>query len=158
MRRAAVWWMYACIAGHLLVGVLLAAMADASLLDTYHRGIESAFWQGAAPSAARHQQTWWLALFGPTVQAAALWMAGLAWIGNRERSAAAWIALLAGLALWAPQDMLISLRAGAVVHVWIDAIALALMVPPLAYLAYIDFNKDQPADHAGSAPRASLAR
>ena len=149
MRRAAVWWLYACVAWHLLVGLLLASMADAPLLDNYHRGIESAFWHGAAPAAARQQQAWWLALFGPTVQAAALWMAGLVWIGNRERSTAAWIALLAGLAVWAPQDMLISLRAGAVVHVWIDAVALALMVPPLVYLSYIDFGKDRDAGRIG---------
>ena len=149
MRRAMVWWLYACIAGHLAVGVLLAALSDAAVLDAYHRGIESAFWQGSAPGAARQQQAWWLALFGPTVQAAAVWMAGLVWIGNRERSAAAWIALLAGLILWAPQDMLISLRADAVVHVWIDAIALAMMLPPLAWLAFIDFNKDRHADPIG---------
>jgi hypothetical protein len=138
LRLWAVRLTYASIAMHLLAGALLPLVADAALLDGYHRAIERAFWTADAPAAARAQQAWWLALFGPTIQAAAVWMGALAWIGTRERSSAAWGALIAGLVLWAPQDMLISLRAACWSHVWLDGVALATMLPPLCYLMLID--------------------
>jgi hypothetical protein len=132
---------WASIAGHLLVGALLPLIVNAPLLDGYHRGIEAAFWGGDAPPAARAMQNWWIALFGPTVQAAALWMGALAWIGERQRNAFAWGALIAGLLLWAPQDIAISLRAQCWNHVWLDCGALALMLPPLLCLYLIDRHK-----------------
>ncbi len=138
LRTWAVRLTYASIAGHLLVGALLPLVANAALLDGYHHGIESAFWGPVIPAAARAQQVWWISLFGPTVQAAAIWMGALAWIGDRQRSAFAWGALIAGIVLWAPQDMLISLRADAWIHVWIDGVAVACMLPPLVYLLCID--------------------
>jgi hypothetical protein len=36
--------------------------------------------------------------------------------------------------IWAPQDMLVSLRAGCWAHVTADAFALAVMLPPLMWL------------------------
>ncbi len=66
---------------------------------------------------------------------------GLAWIGDRQRLSFAWGALIAGLLLWAPQDMAISLRAGVWAHVWLDCFALAGMLPPLIYLYFIDRTK-----------------
>ena len=138
LRTWAVRLTYASIAGHLLVGALLPLTINAPLFDAYHRAIETAFWGAEIPAAARAQQVWWISLFGPTVQAAAIWMGALAWMGDRQRNAFAWGALIAGIVLWAPQDMFISLRAGCWIHVWIDFFALACMLPPLAYLFYID--------------------
>ena len=138
MRTWAVRLTYASIAGHLLVGALLPLIANAALFDGYHHAIETAFWGPDIPAAARAQQVWWISLFGPTVQAAAVWMAALAWMGDRQRNAFAWGALIAGIVLWAPQDMLISLRADCWAHVWIDSFALVCMLPPLFYLFYID--------------------
>lgn len=43
-----------------------------------------------------------------------------------------------GPVLWAPQDMLISLRADCWNHVWLDCVALAGMLAPLFYLFFID--------------------
>ena len=138
LRTWTIRWLYVVIAAHLIVGALLPWLSSLPLLDTYHEGIENAFWQGAAPAPARTQQLWWMALFGATVQAAAVWMGALAWIGARQRNATAWGALIAGLLLWAPQDMLVSLRAGCWHHVWLDAFALAAMLPPLFYLYFTD--------------------
>lgn len=120
------------------LGMLLPLIAGAPLFDGYHRAIETAFWGPAIPPEARAQQVWWISLFGPTVQAAAVWMAALAWMGDRQRNALAWGALIAGLVLWAPQDMLISLQANCWAHVWIDSFAVAAMLPPLIYLFVID--------------------
>lgn len=142
LRTWCVRLLYASIAGHLLVGGLLPIMADVSYLDPYHRSIETAFHGAAIPEHARAHQLWWIALFGPTVQAAAIWMAALAFIGDREKSAFAWGALIAGLVLWAPQDMAISLQRGVWFHVWIDTAALAIMLPPLFILFSIDRKKD----------------
>lgn len=127
--------MYAAIGVQLAVGIMLPWIGSAPIFDAYHRSIETAFWgQTAAPAAARAQQIWWIAFFGPTVQAASIWMAALTHIGDRMRSPAPWTWLIAGLLVWAPQDMLISLRADGWAHVWIDCLALATMLPPLAWL------------------------
>ena len=138
LRPWAVRAIYVSIAAHLLVGALLPLIANAALFDGYHRAIETAFWGADIPAVARAHQVWWISLFGPTVQAAAVWMGALAWIGSRQRSAAAWGALIAGIVLWAPQDIWISLRMGVWAHVWIDLFALACMLPPLVYLVLVD--------------------
>lgn len=138
MRTWAVRFTYASIAGHLAVGALLPLIANAGMFNGYHSGIETAFYGADIPAAARAHQVWWISLFGPTVQAAAVWMGALAWIGSRQRSAGAWGALIAGIVLWAPQDMWMSLQREVWVHVWIDTFALVCMLPPLFYLLYVD--------------------
>lgn len=140
LRTWAVRWTYAAIAAHLLVGLLLPWFAGAAVFDGYHNAIDTHFWgaDAPAPAPARAQQLWWIALFGPTLQSAALWMGALAVLGARHRSTFAWWALIGGLLLWAPQDMLISLRAACWYNVWLDAFALATMLPPLVYLALAD--------------------
>jgi hypothetical protein len=143
-RSWAVRLTYASIAVHLAVGMLLPLIANAALFKGYHSGIEHAFYGADIPAAARGHQVWWISLFGPTVQAAAVWMGALAWIGSRQRSAAAWGALIAGMVLWAPQDMWISLQMSVWPHVWIDVFALACMLPPLFYLFHVDRNKAVP--------------
>ncbi|MFM9434919.1 hypothetical protein ACFDR9_001981 [Janthinobacterium sp. CG_23.3] len=138
IRLWAVRWTYASAAAHLLVAVALPWIAGLALLDGYHGGIEAAFWGGAAPAAARAQQLWWITLFGATMQSVAIWMGALTWIGDRERSAVAWGALIAGIVVWAPQDMAISLRADCWPHVWLDCFIVVTMLPPLLWLLLHD--------------------
>jgi hypothetical protein len=135
--------MYAVVAAHLLVGVLLPLIAGAASLDFYHRSIEAYFWANNAPAAARAQQVWWISLFGPTVQAASIWMAVLVLMADKQRNPLAWLGLIAGLVVWAPQDILISLRANCVIHVWIDSLALLSMLPPLIWLMRHDWKKGE---------------
>ncbi|GHD65819.1 hypothetical protein [Jeongeupia chitinilytica] len=131
-------WLYGAALAHLVVGLALPWVADAALLDGYHRSIEPAFRGGTTPDGARALQVWWMSLFGPTIQGLALWMWALVRIGDVQRSVTAWGWLIAGLLLWAPQDMLVSLRAGAWIHVWVDVLALATMLPPLCWLWWRD--------------------
>ena len=138
LRTWAVRVTYFSIALHLLAGALLPLIVNAAVFDGYHHGIETAFWGADVPAQARAHQSWWISLFGPTVQAAAIWMGALAYIGAQHRSAFAWGALIAGILLWAPQDMFISLRAGCWNNVWLDCIAVAGMLPPLFYLFLSD--------------------
>lgn len=138
IRLWAVRLTYFSIALHLVVGALLPLIVNAGIFESYHRGIETAFWGAEIPDQVRAHQSWWIALFGPTVQAAAVWMGALAYLGDRQRSAFAWGALIAGIVLWAPQDIFISLRAGCWHNVWLDCFAVAGMLPPLLYLFYID--------------------
>jgi hypothetical protein len=144
LRTWAVRVTYASIAAHLIVGALLPWIVRLPLLEGYHHAIETEFWGASIPPASRALQTWWMSLFGPTVQAAAVWMGALAWMGARQRNAFAWGALIAGTVLWAPQDMLISLRANCWSHVWLDSFALAGMLPPLFYLFVIDRMEARP--------------
>ena len=133
-RCAVVRWMYAAAIAHLLVGAAIPWIAGASWLDAYHRGIEWHFWSTAAPEAARAQQVWWMSLLGATVQCASVWMLALVHLGNRLRKREVWGWLLAGLSVWAPQDMLLSWQAQVWSHVAIDVAALVAMAPPLVWL------------------------
>lgn len=143
LRRWAVRVTYASIALHLIVGALLPLIVNAPWLEAYHHAIETAFFGETVPPASRALQAWWISLFGPTVQAAAVWMGALAFIGDRQRNALAWGALIAGIVLWAPQDILISLRADCWRNVWLDCVAVAGMLPPLLYLYVVDRKKAQ---------------
>jgi hypothetical protein len=134
LRTWLVRWLYGVAAVHFLVGFVLPWISDLPLLDGYHRQLESAFWGSTAPQAARAQQIWWIALFGPTIQGLSLWMGALVRLGEYHRSSLAWGALILGLVIWAPQDIAISLQAAAWSHVWADCAALAVMLPPLAWL------------------------
>jgi hypothetical protein len=138
IRRWLVYWLYAAALAHLLAGVLLPWVSGLPFLDDYHRAIAAGFWHGAAPEQAHAQQAWWMALFGPTMQSVGLWMFALVQLGHRHRSAAVWAWLMAGIVLWAPQDMLLSLRAGVLANVWLDVFAVAAMLPPMAWLWRID--------------------
>ncbi|TDA43037.1 thiol-disulfide oxidoreductase DCC family protein [Burkholderia pyrrocinia] len=133
-RRIVVRWMYAAAIVHLLVGMAVPWLAGAPFVDAYHRGIELHFWAGAAPEPARAQQIWWMSLIGATVQCASVWMLALVHLGNRLRKRETWGWLLAGVLIWAPQDMLFSLQARVWGHVAIDAAALVAMIPPLVWL------------------------
>ncbi|MCA8257425.1 DUF393 domain-containing protein [Burkholderia sp. AU31624] len=133
-RRLVVTWMYCAAIAHLLVGIAVPWVAGAPWLDAYHRVIELHFWAKAAPDAARAQQIWWMSLMGATVQCASVWMLALVHLGNRLQKREVWGWLLAGLLIWAPQDMLFSLQAQVSGHVAIDAAALVAMVSPLVWL------------------------
>lgn len=137
-RRLLVRWIYLMVAVHLVVGVVLPLCANMAITDPYRRGIEDFFFGGEAPPAGRALHVWWISLLGPTVQAAAIWMAGLVVIGDKQRNAYAWLMLIVGLIVWAPQDMLISARAHCWVNLWIDAAVIAVMLPPLLWLCKID--------------------
>jgi hypothetical protein len=134
MRTMLIRWLLLVTAIHVAIGALLPWLADASVLNAYHAGIEGAFWQTDVPSQARGLQTWWMGLFGATVQVMALWMLALIHLANRLRHPPIWLWLIGGLLIWAPQDMLVSLRANCWPHVWADCAALAVMLPPLAWL------------------------
>lgn len=134
LRTWTIRWLLAVAAVHVVIGGLLPWIATSGVFDLYHAGVTSAFWPGAAPAQARGMQAWWLSLFGPTVLLMALWMIALIHLADRLRYARIWLWMVGGLLLWAPQDMLVSLRADYWPHVWIDLLALLAMVPPLLWL------------------------
>jgi hypothetical protein len=151
IRTWAVRWLLLVCAVHELVGALLPWAGGAPLFDAYHRGIVAAFWPGGAPPGAMALQAWWIALFGATIQAMALFMIALVRMADRLREPSIWLWLIVGLAVWAPQDVLVSLRADCWAHVAADAFALAVMLPPLAWLWRHD-RRDSPAAHAALSP------
>lgn len=140
-RKWAIRWLLLAAAVHVLLGALLPWLANAAVLNGYHAGIEGAFWPSGAPAGARELQTWWMSLFGPTIELTGLWMLALIHLGGQLRQPRIWLWLAGGLVLWAPQDMLVSLRAACWPHVWVDAAALALMLPPLLWLWRHDARK-----------------
>jgi hypothetical protein len=97
--------------------LFLPWISDFSMFEAYHRSVESGFWTHGAPAAARAQQ-WWISLF--VVPLFRDWRYGwgvLTRIGEHQRSTFAWNGLIIGIMVWASQDMIVSLRAGAWVHV-----------------------------------------
>jgi hypothetical protein len=129
-------WLYLITVGHLAVGVLLAWFSNLSLFDHYHQSISERF--GDLSVHAYAMQVWWISLFGATVQSLAIFMGVLTYVASKQRSAFVWGWMIIGLVLWAPQDMLISLQVDLWLHVWVDSIALAVMLPPLAVLWWLD--------------------
>ncbi len=134
LRRGLVLWLYAAGAGHLLAGLLLTWAGQHALFNDYLTHIEQAFWGTAAPAPGRAQQIWWLGLFGATLQSYSLYLLGLVHLGHRLRAPAAWAWLMAGILLWAPQDMWLSWQKGMHAHLWIDSFALLVLLPPLVWL------------------------
>lgn len=134
LRRWLVGWLYAAAAAHLLVGLAMTWLGDGGLFSAYHRDIAAAFWPDTPPAAGLALQHWWFALFGATLQAYAVYLGALVHLGNRSGKPAAWGWLIAGILLWAPQDIALSLQQGALSHLWADGLALFLLLPPLAWL------------------------
>lgn len=135
LRSALVVWLSAAAMVHLLAGLVLTWAGHSGLLDGYLLTIEQAFWAAdAAPVTARAQQVWWVAIFGATLQSFSLYMLALVSIGHRLRSPIVWGWLIAGIVLWAPQDMWISAQARVWSHLWVDGLALLTLLPPLIWL------------------------
>ncbi|KPZ06376.1 Uncharacterized protein ALO43_03040 [Pseudomonas tremae] len=134
LRRTLVAWLYAVAGAHVLGSLVFTWAGFAGLLDGYLTTLEQAFWTDAVPAAARTQQVWWMALFGATLQTYSVYMLALVHLGNRLKSAMPWGWLIAGLLLWAPQDIWISVRGGVWSHVWLDMAALLALLPPLIWL------------------------
>jgi hypothetical protein len=138
LRRALVGWLYAAAVTHLIVSIMLTWGGHSGLLDGYLRLIDESFRANSIPAAASEHQVWWLSLFGATLQSYSLYMLALVHLGNSSRSAAAWGWLIAGLLIWAPQDMAISMQAYAWPHLWMDGFALLTLLPPLFSLYFLD--------------------
>lgn len=133
-RRQCVRWLQAVALAHLGGGLMLTWAGHMAWFDGYFASIEQVFWSEAAPVAARQQQVWWMALFAATVQSYALYMLALIQVGDRFADHRVWAWLMAGLLLWAPQDLWLSLRVGLWSHGVIDGLALLALLPPLAWL------------------------
>lgn len=138
LRPWLIFWMYLIAFGHFACGVLLAWFSNLSFFDHYHQSILERF--GDLSVHAHEMQVWWISLFGATVQNLAVLMGVLTYLGSKQRSEFVWGWMIIGLILWAPQDMLISLQIDLWLHVWVDSIALLVMVPPLAVLWWLDRN------------------
>lgn len=139
-RHFFVFWLYGIALVHVAAGVLLPWVANSTWLENYHRSIEAGFWVENVPEGARALHVWWLSLFGPTIQTLGIWMFALIYMGEKHRSSFVWLLLFIGFAIWAPQDILISLRINAIEHVWIDMFVLVIVLPPLMRLWFLDRN------------------
>ena len=137
VRSWLVGWLYLVALGHLVVAVGVTWLADLPWFACYHQDILAAF--GLPLQAeAMELQLWWIALFGATLQAFALFMLALVYLANRYGHAGIWLLLAGAILLWAPQDILISIQKNVWAHVWIDLVAVVALVPPLLVLWWLD--------------------
>jgi hypothetical protein len=137
-RKWLVNWLYLVAGAHLLVGLAMSWMSSAPLFAQYHQEILGVFGVAVSQAEGLALQQWWLALFGATLQAFALLFLLLVYYAGRFRQAKAWLWLALVILIWAPQDMLISIRQGIWVHLWVDLAAVVAIVPPLVGLWYLD--------------------
>ncbi|OWT81066.1 hypothetical protein CEY04_01885 [Achromobacter sp. HZ28] len=134
LRRAMICWLYAVALGHLVVSLFLTWGGHTAPAAAYLARIEAVFWPGAVPAHTRELQQWWMSLFGATLQSYSVFMLVLVHLGNTLRAPGAWLGMMAGVLLWAPQDMYFSLSSGMTVNAWIDAAALLVLLVPVVWL------------------------
>lgn len=137
VRSWLVAWLYVIAFGHFVVAIGITWCADSPWFTSYHQDILTAF-GFPLPMGAMELQLWWISLFGATLQAFALFMLMLVYLANRYRHAYIWLLLAGVMLLWAPQDMFISIQKNIWVHVWADVAAVAVLVPPLFALGWLD--------------------
>jgi hypothetical protein len=145
LRKWLICWMYLLSFGHFAAGILLAWFANTQVFDHYHNSILGQINDFSA--TALQLQKWWVSLFGATLQNIAIFMGILTYVASKQRSGFVWGGMIIGLVVWAPQDMLISLQINLWLHVWVDLLALALMLPPLLILWWLDRTVDCRALH-----------
>ena len=136
LRNRLIVWLYLVTFGHFAAGILLAWFSHLAIFDHYHLTILNQI--GDTSVGARQLNSWWLSLFGATLQNLAILMGVLIFAANRHGKAYIWLWMIIGLLVWAPQDMLISMQLNLRLHLWVDAIALLLLLPPLVILYWVD--------------------
>ncbi len=136
LRNRLVVWLYLITFGHFSAGILLTWFSHLAIFDSYHLTILTQV--GDTSAGARQLNNWWLSLFGATLQNLAVLMGILIFVASKYGKAYIWLWMIIGLLVWAPQDMLISMQLNLRLHLWVDAFALLLLVPPLVTLYWID--------------------
>jgi hypothetical protein len=131
-------WLYLIALGHLVGAVAMTWLVKLPLFTDYHQSILAAFGFASAQQEVMALHTWWMSLFGATLQAFAIFLLALVYLANRYRNAVIWLLLASVILLWAPQDMVISLQRNVWSHVWVDLAAIIALVPPLLILWWLD--------------------
>lgn len=137
VRSWLVGWLYLIAFGHFVMAISITWCAGLPWFASYHQSILAAF-DLPLHAGAMEFQLWWIALFGATLQAFALFMLALMYLANRYRYAGIWLLLASVILLWAPQDIFISIQKNVWAHVWVDLAAVAALVPPLCVLWWLD--------------------
>ncbi len=120
---------------HLAIGLFIPAIAHSALFGHYSALLQAAFWPGQViPPETLDFQRWIVSLFGPTLASVGVVMIYLVRAGIRSDDTWPWNAILLALAVWAPGDIYISLLKDFWLHVWIDTLALLVIVPPVLVL------------------------
>lgn len=128
-------WLLALAWLHLAIGLAIPFIAYSALFDYYSALLQAAFWPGqSVPAETLSFQRWIVSLFGPTLASIGVVMIYLVRAGIRTNESWPWNAILLALLVWAPGDIGISLLKDFRLHVWIDAIALLAIVPPVLLL------------------------
>lgn len=141
VRTYLIYYLYAWVIIHLLVGLLLPWLKYFPILEPYHYSIESAFFGSSVPQSAKDLHLWWMGLFGATVQFASIYMGLLVYVGSKYKLNIIWKGMILGLIVWAPQDIFISLQYNIYSHVVMDMLVVIMLVPVLLWLNNIDTKK-----------------
>lgn len=138
VRPWLVFWLYLIGLSHLVGALSMTWLVDLPLFTDYHQNVLAAFGFASDQKEVMALHRWWMSLFGATLQAFSLFLLALVYFANRYRCAAMWLWLGAGILLWAPQDIYLSVHRGVWLHVWVDLAAVGAIVPPLCVLWWWD--------------------
>jgi hypothetical protein len=136
-------WLYLVAFGHLVGGLAMTWLLDLPMFTDYHQQVLAAF--GVAPDQTEVMalHSWWMSLFGATLQAFAVLLLALVYVADRYRCATVWLWLICGILVWAPQDIYFSVQRGVWLHLWMDLAAVGVIVPPLAFMWWQDRQRQQ---------------
>lgn len=140
-RSLAIGWLNIIMVAHLLGGFAVSWCTQSGVFSSYHEQVLSAFNLIQSTQAAELHE-WWLNLFGATFQAFSAVSLLLIYVAKQRANAVVWGLFALTILGWAVQDVTISARIQFTLHYWVDAIAVLILVPPMLYLAYKDFNHE----------------
>ncbi len=132
-------WLYLVVLGHFLVGLLMTWCGDSILFEAYNSSVLKKFLL-IDSQAAELLQVWWIAIFGATLQAFSILLMGLIYLGNHGKNHRVWLLIVAAIIIWAPQDIYFSWVHEIRMNLWVDIIAVMVLLPPLLFLISSDRN------------------
>lgn len=127
-------WLYLVCGAHVAVGVTMPWMLQTPLGRAYLAHLATRFGIEDLPAETAALLRWLLVLFGAMIASWGLLMAGLVRLACQTRSTAPLHVLAAALLAWAALDMGWSASRGVWLHLWLDALALLVILLPLSAL------------------------
>ncbi len=130
-------WLYLAAMGHFVVGLLMAWYGDSVLFNHYNQIALEKFIL-IDNSSAKELHSWWLTIFGATLQAFSVLLMSLIYVGNQYKDNRVWLLIIIAIVIWAPQDIYFSAMKDIWMNVWIDSAAVITLLPPLVFLMKYD--------------------
>lgn len=123
-------WLYVVCGLHVVVGIAMPWLLQAPFGRAYIVYLAQCFGMEDLPGETIALLRWLLVLLGAMIAGWGVLMAGLVHLACRTRSCAPLLWLAAGLLAWAALDLGWSASRSVWLHLWLDSVALLLILVP----------------------------